>query len=205
MNNPMAETPRVYLDANVLKFAAAAVLRLFPRKQIIKWGDGSTSEHNYHEPKYVNRNERIKSENLKREASLIEPIADHVKSNRLIAVMDLETQFETWGLPNMDSMSGRFFGAPIGPAPPPVRRGRIIFCGGRDPDELQRRYLARIKHPRFLQLQKITGGYQGPDICALKKRKIIQCNDAFNKVKEAHRRRIFSVFVDLSNFIENPG
>src|SRR5207245_8030429 len=154
-------------------------------------------------PKYVNRNERIKSENLKREASLIEPIADHVKSNRLIAVMDLETQFETWGLPNMDSMSGRFFGAPIGPAPPPVRRGRIIFCGGRDPDELQRRYLARIKHPRLLQLQKMTGGYQGHDICVWKKRKIIQSNDAFNQVKEAQRRRILPFFMDLSQLVEH--
>ena len=158
----MVATPLVYVDANILKFAATAVLRLFPRKQIISWDDGTISEHNYREPTHVNRNERIKNEELKREAHLIKSIAEHAKTGRMVAAMDIETRFETWGLPDMDSATGKFYGAPIGPAPPPICADRLLFCAGRDPVEMQRRFLRSIKHPRFLELQKITGGYQGP-------------------------------------------
>jgi len=31
-----------YIDANVFKFAATAVVRLFPRKQIIRFDDGAS-------------------------------------------------------------------------------------------------------------------------------------------------------------------
>jgi hypothetical protein len=155
-------TPVAYLDANIFKFAATALVRLFPRKQVIHY-DGKTTEHRYFEPRFVNPNDGITNPTLKTEVSLIETVANHVKAGRLRAVADLETLFETWGFPNMDSVHRRFYGAPVGPAPPPIHVDRFVFCAGKDPLTLQRNFLRDISHPRFLELQKVTGGYQGKE------------------------------------------
>lgn len=153
-------TPVAYIDANIFKFAATALVRLFPRKQVIHY-DGQTTVHRYCEPRFVNPNDGITNPKLKAEVSLIETVANHVKAGRLKAVADLETHFETWGLPNMDGVHRRFYGAPVGPASPPIHVDRFLFCAGHDPLMLQRNFLRDIRHPRFLELQKVTGGYQG--------------------------------------------
>jgi hypothetical protein len=153
-------TPAAYIDANIFKFAATALVRLFPRKQVIHY-DGQTTEHRYFESRFVNPNDRISNPKLMAEVRLIETVANQVKAGRLKAVADLETHFETWGFPNMDSVHRRFYGAPVGPAPPPIHVDRFLFCAGEDPLILQRNFLRDIRYPRFLELQKVTGGYQG--------------------------------------------
>jgi hypothetical protein len=152
-----------YIDTSVLKFSVTALLRLFPRTQTIDWGDAGISEFKYYEPLFVNPNDKIRNAALRREVDLLPAVADLVKVGRLVAVTDMETRFESWGLPKMDSWTGVFYAAPIGDAPPPVNCNRLLFCAGRDAVELQRQFLRKIKHSRFLRLQRITGGYQGKD------------------------------------------
>jgi len=158
----LSRIPCAYVDANVYKFAATALPRLFPRKQIIDWGN-TTSEHHYYELRYLNPNDRIQDSALRSEVDLIETVADHVKLGRLRAVINLETTVETWGLPKMDSESGRLYGATVDNVPAPIRSNRILCSAGRGFDELQQRFLRRLKNPRLLELQKLTGGYQGED------------------------------------------
>ena len=152
--------PTVYIETTVLKFSATTLLRLFPCTQIIDWGNAEVSEHKYYEPQYVNPNDEIRDVILKREVELLPSVADLVKKGRLLAVTDIETRFESWSLPKMDSCSGVFYRAPIGEAPPPVNCDRLLFCAGRDPREMQHQFLREIKHPRFLRLQKVTGAHE---------------------------------------------
>jgi len=159
----LAQPPTAYIETSVLKFSATALLRLFPRTQIIDWGDAGISEFKYYEPRFMNPNDKIPNASLRREAELLPTVAALVKACRLVAVTDIETRLESWGLPKMDSWAGVFYGAPIGNVPPPVNSNRMLFCTGRDALEMQHQFLRKIKHPRFLRLQKITGGYQGED------------------------------------------
>src|SRR5437868_2269285 len=108
------KVPTAYIDANVLKFSATALLRLFPRTQLIDWGNGLTSEHKYYELRYVNPNDKIPNATLRHEVELLEAVAQLIKTGRITAVADIETHFESWGLPDMDGWTGRFYGAPVG-------------------------------------------------------------------------------------------
>ena len=151
----------VYIDANVFKFSATALFRLFPRTQLVEFADGHVITHDYYEPRYVNPNEKIKDGNLRHEADLLESVATLIKAGWLDAVTHIETHFETWGLRNIDSWTGRFYHAPIESVNGPIRGGRMLLASGRDPTQMQRSYLSKIKHPRFIAIQKITGAYQG--------------------------------------------
>src|SRR5204863_2295591 len=105
-------------------------------------------------------NEKIPDAVLRREVDLLPAIADLVKEGRLAAVTDMETRFESWGLPKMASWTGVFYGAPICHASPPINCNRMLFCADRDCVEMQHQFLRKIKHPRFLRLQKITGAHE---------------------------------------------
>ena len=154
--------PKVYIETTVFKFSATVLFRLLgPREQAINWGNGQISKHTYYEPRYVNPNESIRDENLRSEADLLQRISELIKKGCLTAVADIETRFEAWGLPKMDSLGGPFYGAPVGSATPPVKSDRLLFCAGHDPKEMQQHYVRGVKHPRFLELQRMTGGYQG--------------------------------------------
>ena len=157
-----SRVPCVYVDANIYKFAATALPRLFPRKQIIDWGH-TTSEHHYYELGYLNPNDRISDPAFRAEVDLIEAIATQVKIGRLRAVTNFETTLEIWGLPKMDSASGKFYSAKVDNVPAAVEGSRLLFYGSRNIDEIQQKFFRRIRHPRFLELQKLTGGYQGKD------------------------------------------
>lgn len=149
-------SPTVYIETSVFKFSATQLPRLFPRQVVIDLGEIKT-EMTVHDFRYVNPNSRIKNNDvLKAEASLLEQIASLVKAGRVNAVTNFETHIETWNLPKMDSASGKFYGARVKPIPAPFKYSRII--GGEYP---QGEFLERLNHPRFLELQKLTGAYQG--------------------------------------------
>jgi len=151
--------PSVFLDTNVLKFAATALPRLRPRKRVIDWGH-TKSEMIIHDFIYSNPNHRIKDSRHRREADLLEDVAECVKHGAIKAVMQVEAEFESWGLPNMLG-GGRFYGAEIDFVEAPIKYERILLGAGLDPDRLRMSFLTGIDHPRFLQLQKITGAFQG--------------------------------------------
>ena len=110
----------------------------------------------------MNRNENITNPALKREADLLPDLAAHGKGNRIQYVINMETEFESWGLRNMDSRTGRFYNTPVEAVDAPVQYSRVMIGAAIDPELEQFRFLGSLKHPRFLELQKMTGAYQGP-------------------------------------------
>lgn len=115
-----------------------------------------------HDFGYLNPNERISNTDLKAEAGLIQKVAEMAKSGRLMLMIHFETQLETWGLPHMDSEDGSLYGAPLVDADAPIHYGRTSAGGGKSAYDHQLEFLQSLRVPRFLELQRATGAYQGP-------------------------------------------
>jgi len=156
----MTVQPTVYLDANVYKFAATRLLRVFPREQTVTWGNRTVTT-TVDDFGYLNPNERILNTDLKAEAGLLQKVANMAKSGRLILMVQSETQLETWGLPNMDSEDGPMYGAPVVDGDAPIHYARIVAGGGESADDYQLDFLRSLRDSRFLELQRATGAYQG--------------------------------------------
>lgn len=152
--------PRVYVDTNIFKFSATELTRLRPRSKTINWG-GNNIEVTVHDFIEENPIHRISNEELKSEAELLPELANLGKVGLIQYVIQLEAELESWGIPNVDSNSGRFYGAPVEPVEAPNVYGRVIAGGPNDPKEEQFKFLSRIDDTRFKELQKITGAYQG--------------------------------------------
>ena len=99
---------------------------------------------------------------LKSEADLLPRAAELGKAGAVEYVMSMETVVgESWNLPDMDSKSGRFYGAPIAIVDVPFDGGRLVGGVGINRKDEQLRFFTSIKDKRFLELQKMTGAYQG--------------------------------------------
>ena len=61
----------------------------------------------------------------------------------------------------MDSASGRFYNTPLETVEAPVQYGRVMIGAGINQEQEQFSFLPSLKHPRFVELQKMTGAYQG--------------------------------------------
>lgn len=153
--------PKVYIDTTVLKFSATRLPRLAPRKQIINWGDRA-HEVTVHNFVHVNPNDLIDNPELKAETELLPTLAEVGKHGQVKYVIQMETLFESWGIPKMDSETGKFYGAPYEVVEAPVKYGRVLFGPNLNAMERQFSFLSSIKYDRFLELQKMTGAYQGP-------------------------------------------
>ena len=154
--------PRVYIDTNVFKFSATQLPRMVPRQQTLDWG-GRLHEVVFTTLVEWNPNDSISNPGLKTEAELLPKLAELGKTGNIEYVIQSETLCETWGLPNIDSSGGRFYGTPYKKVEAPFTYGRIIVGGGGDPTEMQTEFLSGITHKRFLELQRMTGAYQGEE------------------------------------------
>jgi hypothetical protein len=153
----------IYIDTNIFKFSATKLLRLFPKQQEVNWGP-TKSIHQYYEIGHLNPNEFIRDKNLRSEAELLPLVAKKIKSGHFTAVTHSETLLESWGIPNMDSEGGRFYGAPVGNCACPVVYERIIIGGTTSPETMQLNFLSRIKEARFVEIQKVVGAHQGEGV-----------------------------------------
>jgi hypothetical protein len=150
----------VYVDTNVLKFSAHhhAVYRGKP--QNIKWGPIEESVTVY-ELVETDELSSWKSAEQRNQGRTLRLIADASRCEKLRLLMNSETQIESWGLPGLHSAEGVFFGAEIVDAPAPFQFSRVIASVHRNMKNLQFDFLKTIQHKRFLELQKITGAFQG--------------------------------------------
>lgn len=153
-------TPKVYIDTNVLKFSASRLPRLKPRQTIINWG-GQTHNVTVHDLIDINPNDTITNPELRNETHLLPELAELGKSGKVQYAIQMETLLESWGIPNMDTSTGRFYGAPCELVEAPIKYGRVVFSGFGNPQNTQFEFLCSIRSPRFLELQKMTGAYQG--------------------------------------------
>ena len=153
-------SPGVYLDANVFKFAASELRRFVPEETHLTWGSHEITV-DVHRLEQIDPNDSIKSPSLKDEAFLLKRVAELAVLGRIRCYVQVETQLEVWGLPNMDSESGLFYGAEIHEVDAPIQYDRVIAVAFRDSHEIQFDFLCSIDHPRFLELQRVTGAFQG--------------------------------------------
>jgi len=183
---------KVFIDTNILKFSATELPRLAPRKQSLNWG-GNNIEVTVHDSVEINRNDLIKNNDaLKAETELLRPLAEIGKQGALNYVMNVETELESWGIPNMDSRGGRFYGAPIQIVEAPFKYERTVASSASGSDNLQFDFLRSLAHPRFTELQKMTGAYQGER--GPNKNQLI---DAFHLWCAEHNKCDFFLTLDL--------
>ncbi|MDP3013228.1 MAG: hypothetical protein Q8M92_03235 [Candidatus Subteraquimicrobiales bacterium] len=154
--------PKIYIDTTVLKFSATRLPRLRPRKQVINWG-GKEFETTVHDYIRVNPNDSIGNNKLKSEVELLPTLAEAGKRGEVQYVLQMETLFESWGIPKMDSETGTFYDAPYEHAEAPIKYSRVLIGFGLDARNMQFNFLSSIKKKRFLELQKMTGAYQGAE------------------------------------------
>jgi hypothetical protein len=163
---------KVYLDTNIYKFSATQLPRLRPRQQTITWGD-IIQEATVHDFIEVDPNEKIQNQELKNEAELLPKLAELGKKGAVRYCIQVEALLESWGIPNMDSRTGKFYGAPVEQVEAPVKYGRVIIGGNRDAKEMQFNFLSGLNHKRFTELQELTGAYQGPG--KLNRNQLLEC------------------------------
>ncbi|UXT57995.1 hypothetical protein FY134_10185 [Agrobacterium fabrum] len=153
----------VFIDTNIFKFSAVKKHVLRPAKKTASWG-GATFETVIHEPYTVNEINKIKSDGQRRDALLLSMLAYAGISDLLSFHIHHEVDLETWGLPGMASPSGQFFGCPIDWVPDPVvRPHRVILGGGKKFKQHSLDFVSGIDHPRYKELSKVTGAFQGND------------------------------------------
>ncbi len=152
---------KVFVDANIYKYSATRLLRLRPRKQVINWG-GEELETVVHDFVTVNPNENIRNNPLlRKEVDLIPEIVALQQKEGIEFCETTESMLETWGLPNMDSRAGWLYGAKITWIDAPIKYSRILLGWNIDAKEAQYQFLLGIDSPRFKEIQKAVGAFQG--------------------------------------------
>jgi hypothetical protein len=153
----------VFIDTNILKFSAVKKHVYRKSKDTVNWG-GFEQEIEISEPYTINDLQKIKNERQKRDAIILGMLAYGGISGHLKFHIHREVDLETWGLPGMASASGRFFGCPIHEVVDPISpKSRLIIGGSKKFKEHILDFLGGIRQPRFAELTKMTGAYQGTD------------------------------------------
>jgi hypothetical protein len=155
------------------------------------WG-GREQIVTVHDPVVLNPNDKIENASLKAEAALLEQVATLGKKGLVSFLINIETQMEVWGLPNLDSESGQFYGVPLERVEAPVRYGRIMFGASCDYKQDQFDFLRLLRDDRFDNLQRITGAYQGS--ARVNRNQLL---DAFNLWCAEHHRCQYFLSLDF--------
>jgi hypothetical protein len=153
-----SSTIRVYLDTSALKLSIQAIEGWAPVDEIVNWG-GRELTVTVHKPAVAHPIEGISNDELKREVKLLPKIAGLAHDGTIELVVQNETLVELWGLPRTGGKP--FFGASLKKIRAPFEYGRVVFAAFEDAEKLQYDFLAGIKAPRFIELQKACGAYQG--------------------------------------------
>jgi hypothetical protein len=152
--------PSIFLDVNVFKFSATQLPRYEPRHQKIQWGPREF-EVVVHDEVLLNPNDSITNPDLRREADLLPTVANLGKNEEVTFVIHHEALQELWGIPNLDTLTGSFYGASLTFIEAPVCYRRVSGGLGIDSRAEQYRFLASLRERRFVQLQRVTGAFQG--------------------------------------------
>lgn len=184
--------PLVFVDTNVFKFTATSLPRYVARQQRIQWGPLAI-DVTVHDDTVVNPNERIQNSELKTEADLLFPLAELGKAGTVRYIWTVESLCELWGLPNLDSQTEAFYGAPVAMADAPFYYQRAVGGIGIDSAAERMRFLLSINSKRFFELQKATGAYQG-ELPPNKN----QMLDAFHMWCAEHNRCDYFLTLDFS-------
>ena len=154
---------KVYVDTNILKYAASSLKRFRPRQQTLNWG-GKEIDTTVHDIVEVNPNNNIRNNpQLRYEVELIKDFVALEKQKNLMFCLNIETELESWGLPNMDSQTGKLYGAKVHSIEAPFKYSRVVVGWNTEPKEEQFSFIKNIQDKRFSLIQKAVGAYQGKD------------------------------------------
>ena len=165
---------RAFVDANIFKFAATALTRLEGRDEDITI-NGRSYCIRLHKFVTVNPNENIRDAKLLQEAESIRDVAEAAKQGKLELLTHQETIWESHGLPDMDSTTGRLYGAPLRTIPYTPMPQRVLGGGHLTPRQWKEVYVNAISDKRFDELKVATGAAQKAG-----KKTINQTLDAFH-------------------------
>lgn len=159
----MPPTVTVFLDTSVLKASADTRLVFRAEPQKVFWWDREI-EVNIHRPIYVNQNVKfLKQGNRERfeDTLSLRYVAALAKEQKIALLSHPEVTWELMGLPRSNGRGPRFYGAPIHKIKGPIQYERTLvdFTG----HDYQLKFLTEFKHPRFLELQRVCGAFQGHD------------------------------------------
>ena len=154
----------VFLDANVLKFGIVSVTRLVPKNQTLILNGNKISTQVY-DMRDVSIQEKTRDNpKLYSEIQLLSEVANLAKQERIKLLTHFETILEHFGLPKtVGRRKSVFEGIAIEEVKNPVEYSRVLLGLGQSPKGAQYNFIKGIKHPRFTELQKIMGAYQGED------------------------------------------
>lgn len=183
---------RVMLETNTLKFAATKLQRLIPVNRPTYNEKGEMTGILLYEDGYINPNERITDPDLKKQADLLPQIAELAKSGKFELLLDREADYESWGLPHMNSATGLFYDAPVSEAERPLKYGRILVGMGIPAEEWAKQFLTSIQNKRFRNLAKILGAYQGEN-----KYNLNQLRDAYYVWSAEHNNCEYMLTMDF--------
>ena len=156
--------PRVFLDTSALKAAADEIPVLVPRSSNMDFA-GRPVKSPVYEPRVLYPNEKYLEEDNRDQYidTLMLPIlAAFARKQSISLLTHLEVEFESWGLPRMRSLKGRFYGTPIEFTSGPFEYSRVVL-NARDATDYQYDFLRKVDHKRFLELQRGCGAFQGDD------------------------------------------
>jgi hypothetical protein len=151
----------IFLDTSVLKASVDSIPVLVARRERCVWGDKETVI-NVHRPALMNQNAELLKNNPERfqDTVALRFLAQFAKEGKIKLMTHPEVMHELWGLPRTTG-SPLFFGAPIEKVEGPFRIARVVLdWTGTDH---QYEFLRQVQHPRFAELQRVCGAYQGPD------------------------------------------
>lgn len=149
---------RVFIDTNIYKFSIVARPMLRGRRVEIEWGEVKSKTIVY-EPAYELTSDRLNDNRQRRDCSAVLVFCHAAKMNMVELCTTIEVELERAGLPRQESATGLLYGAEVKFVD--KYSSRIIIGSHGSVRELQERYLASIKAPRFLEICKATGAYQG--------------------------------------------
>jgi hypothetical protein len=157
----MASSPAIFLETTVLKASVDTQLVLVPQIETVRWGDRDVTI-DLHHPVYLNQNIKFLRQGRRErfeDTIALRFIAALAKEKKIKLLSHEEVYIELMGLPRVFGSGPLFYGAPIHKIHGPIEYRRIVFDGTRR--DYQYEFLSRVRDPRYLELQKLCGAYQG--------------------------------------------
>ncbi len=163
---------RIFLDASVMKFAVDRRIVAWKEKVTFNWGG---REMTAPVTRWGEDFPHERAHPVMREHSLTIPLIAHLARRERIELMThTEALSEFWGLPATRDPRGLFLGAPVDRASDPISYSPVVIGGVKTPEQRRYDFLSSLTHPRFLELQRVTGANNpGP-------RRANQLADAFH-------------------------
>ena len=159
----VTNSPSVFLETTVLKASADTRLVLVPRAETVRWGDRDITV-DVHHPVYLNQNVKFLRQGQRErfeDTIALRFIAALAKDGKIKLLSHEEVYIEAMGLPRVFGSGPLFYGAPVCKVRGPFEYSRVVADGSGHDHQFE--FLSRVTHPRYLELQKLCGAYQGED------------------------------------------